>query len=104
VRERVMAARERQLRRLAAFRQRTNAEMTVRSLRESCPLSVDAERVLERMHQVHKLSARGLHRLIKVARTVADLNGQDHLSAEALLEAASYRTAEAQRLRVAPSA
>ncbi|MBA3454785.1 MAG: YifB family Mg chelatase-like AAA ATPase, partial [Deltaproteobacteria bacterium] len=92
IRERVVAARERQQARLAPWGIRCNAEMTNAVLRATCRLDASAEQEL--FTQVLKrrtYTARSVDRLIKVARTVADLDGQDEIDGGALREAAGYR-------------
>lgn len=91
IRARVVAARERQHRRLADWGLRTNAEMTARALRATCPLDGAGERILERLHRSRGLSARASTRLLKVARTIADLIGQEDIDAGCVREAASFR-------------
>ena len=66
--------------------------MTSAALRATCRLDAAGERVLAALVARHRgLTARSLDRLLKVARTIADLVGQDDVDAGALLEAASYR-------------
>lgn len=92
VRERVMAARDRQARRLARFGVRTNAAMSPRTTRATCKLDDAGEATLARLYQArHGMTARTVDRIIKMARTVADLRGLDHIDAGCLREAASYR-------------
>ncbi len=92
IRERVLLARERQGRRLVEFGVRTNAEMSSRAMRATCRLSERAETELERLCQVRvALSGRGVDRLVKVARTIADLEGADTIEADHMLEASAYR-------------
>lgn len=92
VRERVVRARERQLVRLAPFGCRTNGEMSVRAMRATCALGPIAERALERLAGARDgMTARALNRLIKVARTIADLLDRDVIDADCLYEAAAYR-------------
>jgi magnesium chelatase family protein len=92
VRERVIEARDRQRHRLARFGMRSNADMSPRVARATCPLDADAEKVLGRLFAVRVgMTGRGLDRLIRVARTLADLAGVDQITADHLLEAAGYR-------------
>ncbi len=94
IRERVMMARARQLRRLQNHGCRTNAEMSPTAMRATCKLSSAAEAALARLHQVRRgMSARAVDRIIKVARTVADLTELgDCIDEGSLLEAAGYRS------------
>jgi magnesium chelatase family protein len=95
IRDRVMAARERQLARLTKWNLRCNAEMTSRVLRECCPLDAECEQYLkELVEEKHAMSARSIDRLIKVARTVADLLGHDTIDRACLDEAVCYRAVD----------
>jgi magnesium chelatase family protein len=71
----VLAARERQRARLREEPVSANAHMDARMLRRHLALSEDAERLLRGVQDRQELSARGLHRLLRVARTAADLDG-----------------------------
>ncbi len=74
----VVAARVAEVRRLASRRGVTsNAELPAEQLDAQAPLSADARRLLEVRLRQGRLSARGLHRVRRVARTVADLSGRD---------------------------
>jgi magnesium chelatase family protein len=96
IRNRVIEARERQRRRLAQFPARTNAEMSARALRATCRLKSCAERALLRLDKNRRwLSARSVDRLIRVARTIADLHGGGDIDEGDILEAASYRIRDA---------
>lgn len=94
IRDRVLAARERQRSRFsqAAERIYSNAQMGTRQIRTFCELSADAERLLERAMQQQGLTARAHDRILKVARTIADLGGEDHISVAHIAEAIQYRT------------
>lgn len=92
IRERVAQARERQARRLAPFGMLTNAQMKHRQLRETCPMTAAAETLLADVFRKLQLSARAYDRLIKVARTIADLQGVETIGAEQVAEAAGYRS------------
>jgi magnesium chelatase family protein len=92
IRERVAAARDRQLARLRPWNLRCNAEMTSAVLRATCRLDGLGERTLvDLVERRRTFTARSIDRLIKVARTVADLIGQDDIDAGCLLEAAAFR-------------
>jgi len=83
---------------------RCNAEMTSAVLRATCGLDATSERELAQLvEQRRSLSARSIDRMIKVARTVADLDGQDEIDAGCLREASAYRAvaATAELARVA---
>jgi magnesium chelatase family protein len=92
IRERVVAARERQRARLAPWGLHCNAEMTTAVLRATCPLDGAGERALaEIVEKRRSFTARSIDRLLKVARSIADLLGQEDVDAECLFEAAHYR-------------
>jgi magnesium chelatase family protein len=94
IRDRVMRARERQRERFQKAGERifANAQMGTRQIRAYCELAPDAERLLERAMQQQGLSARAHDRILKVARTIADLEGADGLTVGHLAEAIQYRT------------
>jgi len=94
IRTRVLAARERQRVRFRKFGDKiySNAQMTTRQIRVHCELGADAERLLERAMQQQGLTARAHDRILKVARTIADLEGVEHLTVSHLAEAIQYRT------------
>jgi magnesium chelatase family protein len=94
IRERVMAARTLQRQRFSKANEKiySNAQMTTRQIRTYCELGADAERLLERAMQQQGLTARAHDRILKVARTIADLEGAENLSVAHLAEAIQYRT------------
>lgn len=94
IRERVMAARERQRQRFHRGKDKifSNAQMSTRQIRTHCELGPDAERLLERAMQQQGLSARAHDRILKVARTIADLEDSETLAVPHLAEAIQYRT------------
>ncbi|MBZ5566897.1 MAG: YifB family Mg chelatase-like AAA ATPase [Acidobacteriia bacterium] len=94
IRERVVHARDIQLQRFAAARPRIfcNAQMQTSQIRTHCELSPDCERLLERAINQQGLSARAHDRILKVARTIADLEGAPQLDAKHIAEAIQYRT------------
>ena len=92
VRERVTRARERQAERFRGTGIYTNTMMTSAMLREFCPLSTEARRLLDVAMERLQLSARAYDRIIKVARTIADLAGEEQISPLHISEAITYRT------------
>ena len=92
VRERVTRARERQVERFRGTGIYTNTMMTSAMLRDFCPLSAEARRLLDVAMERLQLSARAYDRIIKVARTIADLAGEEHISPLHISEAITYRT------------
>ena len=94
IRERVMRAREIQLQRFSSSPSRIycNAQMAPRHIRTSCDLSADCERLLERAMTQHGMTARAHDRILKVARTVADLEGAPAIEPKHIAEAIQYRT------------
>jgi magnesium chelatase family protein len=94
IRARVMAARARQRERFSKASEKIygNAQMNTRQIRAHCVLSADAERLLERAMQQQGLTARAHDRILKVARTIADLEGAESLAVGHLAEAIQYRT------------
>ena len=94
VRQRVLAARERQQARLAGTRVHTNAQLDARLLREHVRASGAARRALAQAYDQGGLSARGHDRVLRVARTVADLAERDTVELDDVLHALALRTRE----------
>jgi len=94
IRERVVRARDVQLNRFAAAGERnySNAQMSSRQIRAYCDLGSDSERMLERAMQQQGLSARAHDRILKVARTIADMEGSAQIESKHIAEAIQYRT------------
>ena len=91
LRPRIVAARERQTARLAATGLSCNAQLTARLLRDLGGATPAASRLLYELHDRNRLSARGHGRILRVARTVADLEGSGAVEPEHILRAASLR-------------
>ena len=91
IKARVMEARARQEHRYRGTRYRFNAELRSGDIREYCRLGADEQEMLEEIFTMMNLSARAYHKIIKVARTIADLDGQDDISTAHISEAVCYR-------------
>jgi magnesium chelatase family protein len=91
-RELVAAARERQARRLRGTGARCNAHMTPAMLRELAAIAPSARRLLFELHDPQGLSARGHHRVLRVARTLADLEDSREVGPEHITAALALRS------------
>lgn len=92
MRGRIMAARERQTARFAGEGVYSNAHMKPRHIKEHCHLDAAGEHLLGDAMQRLGLSARAYHRILKVSRTIADLEGREEIASHHLLEAIQYRS------------
>ena len=92
IRKRVMAARERQLKRFNGNGVFSNSAMSSKQIREFCALDTECEALLERAMVRQGLSARAHDRILKVSRTIADLEGSDRIAPAHLSEAINYRS------------
>ena len=92
VRRRVIAARERQLERFRGMDIHCNAMMNSAMLRRFAPLDKSCSELLERAMTHLSLSARAYDRIIKVARTIADLDGAEQITTQHISEAIGYRS------------
>jgi magnesium chelatase family protein len=92
VRERVSLAREVQLKRFSGEGIYSNSQMRPKHLKKFCRLDASGQGVLDHAVQQLGLSARAYHRLLKVARTIADLDGKKDIVRDHLFEAIQYRT------------
>ncbi len=91
MRQHVVAARARQRQRFQETRTRTNAHMTPRQIREYCKLNLESQALLKSSVQEMGLSARAHDKILRVARTIADLEGAESIDHAHLSEAVNFR-------------
>jgi len=92
IQARVIAAREIQTRRFAGTPYHCNAQMGSKALRQFCQLSEECESLLRAAIDQFALSARAHDRIIKLARTIADLEGSEQIKVPHIAEAIQYRS------------
>jgi len=92
IRERVKVARQIQWRRFG--KKQTNSEMKIPQIKKYCQIDFKSQDLLRKYVNSGKLSARGYHRVLKVARTIADLENSENISFNHLSEALMYRIKE----------
>jgi magnesium chelatase family protein len=93
VRQRVIHSRDRQMSRYHADKKTyANAQMSPKMIRKYCAISPEGEKLLENAITRLGLSARAHDRILKVARTIADLEGAENIEPKHLSEAIQYRT------------
>ena len=92
IRERVNAARKLQLERFGELGLTCNAEIPAAKLQEFCPTTAEAGKLLKRTFEKFGFSARTYDRVLKVARTIADLDNSREIAAAHAAEAVQYRT------------
>ncbi|MBI2633336.1 MAG: YifB family Mg chelatase-like AAA ATPase [Parcubacteria group bacterium] len=90
VRARVSAARERQYQRFEN-ESRTNSGMKLKEIKKICALNAESEKLFENAFKKYALSPRAYHRILKVARTIADLAESERIETPHLMEALQYR-------------
>ena len=88
MRQRIIQARDRQQSRQSLL----NAHLSVKALRDVCKLTPPAEKLLHQIVQELHMSARAYHKILKISRTIADLNQVEHINEEAVSEALHYRS------------
>lgn len=91
IRKRVEAARERQRKRFNGTSCVTNADMRQKELKKFCEMPEEALSLLKTAAVRMRFSARSFHKIIKIARTIADLAGKDDIGSEHIAEAIQYR-------------
>ena len=94
VKARVERARAIQRERFAGEKIHVNAEMNNRLIEKYCRLDEASEKLLEQAFRRYSLSARSVTRILKVARTVADIDGRENITVNDLAEAIQFKTRE----------
>ena len=92
IRQKVVAAREKQQHRFANMSLTANAHMQSRHIDQLISLDAACQKFLKQAANSLHLSARVVHRMIKLARTIADMNGSDEIVLQNLAEAMQYRS------------
>lgn len=92
VRLRVNKARQIQLERLSGKGLRCNAQMTPADIKKYCKLTADSQSLIRESFEKFNLSARAYNRVLKVARTIADLDGSQDITPRHVAESLQYRT------------
>jgi len=96
IKQRVIKAREIQRERFKKEKIFTNAEMKNNHIKKYCALSLEARRILNQAVSSFDLSARAYFKMIKISRTIADLEGEGEIKAEHMAEALQYRLKNTQ--------
>ena len=92
IRERVNKARKIQLERFKGTNTKCNAKMTTEQVNEFCALSPESEELIKEAFTRLNLSARAYNRILKVARTIADLDNSENIEFQHIAEAIGYRS------------
>lgn len=98
IRQRVKTARENQKGRFQGKTIYCNAQMGPRLIKKFCSLDLESHRLLEQAMEVLGLSARAYHRILKISRTIADLEQEEHIRPHHVSEAIQYRTLDRRLL------
>lgn len=93
IRKRVAVARKRQEKRFKGTEYRFNGDIEAADIDHFCNLGCEEQKTMEQLYHSLQLSARAYHRILKVSRTIADLDNSEVIRSEHLLEAACYRPA-----------
>ena len=91
IRERVTGARDIQLERYKRLKYSTNSRMSTRTMKKHCLLDSQAEGLLHQAMTELNISARGYNKILKVGRTIADLDQSEDVHREHISEAIQYR-------------
>ncbi len=94
IRERVQKARDQQEKRFQGLKLTCNAELSAKDIKKFCQIDEPTKQLLQRAITTMNLSGRGFHRILKVARTIADLSNSSEIKLEHVAEALQYRQRE----------
>ena len=92
IKKRVDKARSIQTERFKGTKVHTNAKMTSKMVNEFCKLDAECESLVKLAFDTYHMSARGYNRILKVARTIADLDGEQNILSKHIAEALAYRS------------
>ena len=91
IRQRVVDAVEIQNKRFVGTKMRFNSDIGVKEIKKYCTIGTEEEKLLEKVFSKMGFSARGYHRILKTARTIADLDHSDEINTTHISEALGYR-------------
>lgn len=91
IRKRVQSARDKQTARYEGTNIMSNAELSARDIKTYCPLDAESLAMIRQAAMVFSISGRGFHRILKVARTIADLDQSEKIFPNHIAEALQYR-------------
>lgn len=91
MRNRVMKARKRQEERFTGLPVRTNAQMRRAEIQKHCKLTKGGQEMMRQAYEIMNLTVRSYYKILKVARTIADLEEKEEIDLESLKEATGYR-------------
>ena len=92
IKKRINKARIIQKERYHSYGIYTNSELTPKLIEEFCQLSISSKAILEKYFDQNHLSARSYSKILKIARTIADLDGNKQIADAHILEALRYRS------------
>ena len=94
IKRRIMTAQQVQQKRLKLFRIQFNSQIPASALEEVCQLGIEERKMRKDIFEQYKLTARGAGKVLRVARTIADLDHSEKVKCDHLWEALSYRMSD----------
>ena len=94
IRERIVLARQIQAKRLTGTGRYVNAELGNKQMKKHCELNQESQELIKQAVNTLGLSARSYHRILRLARTIADLKNEENIKPQHLAEALQYRPKE----------